>query len=99
MRTVVSCDLEFNLFILQNEQRLFLVNYPKAMHEILGKLSLLMVSGDLHRRLRSVAVHFSNSSKSSPSVLNYVERLSSAMMDKWEVVNQAEFFKEAKSVN
>ncbi|CAM8980482.1 unnamed protein product [Rhodiola kirilowii] len=95
-RTVVSCDLELNMFVLQNEGKLFTVNYPKAMHNILGKLSLLIVSGEVHRKLRSVVINFSNYSKSSPAFLNYVERLSKEIIDKFEGVDDIKFFDEAK---
>uniref|UniRef100_A0A7N0T7X2 Cytochrome P450 724B1 n=1 Tax=Kalanchoe fedtschenkoi TaxID=63787 RepID=A0A7N0T7X2_KALFE len=94
--TVISCDLELNMFILHNEEKLFLTNYPKAMHEILGKLSLLIVTGEIHRKLRSVVVTFSNSHKSAPGFLRCVERLSTEVMDKWESARQLDFCKEAK---
>ncbi|KAH9791073.1 cytochrome P450 724B1 [Citrus sinensis] len=67
---IVSCDHELNMFILQNEEKYFQVSYPKPMHGILGKLSLLTVSGDLHKKLRNVAVNFIGASKSTPAFLH-----------------------------
>ncbi|CAM8980483.1 unnamed protein product [Rhodiola kirilowii] len=94
--TIVSCDLELNMFMLQNEGKLFTVNYPKAMHNILGRLSVLIVTGEMHRKLRSVVIGFSNYSKSSPDFFNYVERLSNEILDKVGAIDHAKFFNEAK---
>ncbi|XP_062010240.1 cytochrome P450 724B1 [Rosa rugosa] len=95
--TIVSCDLELNMFVLQNEEKLFQASYPKPVHGILGKYSLLTVSGDLHRKLRNIGVSFIASSKSSPHFLHWIEKLSISMMDSWSGRNQVSFFKEAKA--
>lgn len=96
--TVVSCDIELNTFILQNEETLFQSSYPKPVHDILGKLSMMLVSGDLHKKLRSVALSFINASKSSPDFLSYVDSFSLSYIDSWRSKSQVEFFKEAKKV-
>lgn len=96
--TIVSCDLELNMFVLQNEEKLFQASYPKPIHGILGKYSLLTVSGDLHRKLRNIGVSFIASSKSSPHFLHWIEKLSISMMDSWSGRNEVSFFKEAKAV-
>ncbi|XP_050383105.1 cytochrome P450 724B1 [Argentina anserina] len=95
--TIVSCDLELNMFVLQNEEKLFQASYPKPIHGILGKYSLLIVSGDLHRKLRNVGVSFIASSKSSPHFLHWIEKLSISMMDSWSGQNEVSFYKEAKA--
>ncbi|KAJ4729337.1 putative Cytochrome P450 [Melia azedarach] len=81
---IVSCDQELNMFVLQNEEKLFLASYPKPMHGILGKYSLLIVSGELHKKLRNVAVSFIGSSKSTPAFLRFVEKLALSMMESWK---------------
>lgn len=96
--TIVSCDLELNMLILQNEGKLFETSYPKPIHGILGKYSLLVVSGDLHKKLRNIVVSFSSLSKSTPDFLHCVENLSISMMDSWKNRQQVAFFKEAKTV-
>ncbi|KAL7140660.1 hypothetical protein ABFS83_08G003400 [Erythranthe nasuta] len=96
--TIVSCDLEFNVFILQNEERLFQTSYPKPVHDILGKLSMMLVSGDLHKKLRSAAVSFINVSKSSPDFISYVDDLCISLVDSWRDKKQVVFFKEAKEL-
>lgn len=96
--TIVSCDLELNVFILQNEGKLFEPGYPKPVHDILGKLSMMLVSGELHKRLRSVALSFINVSISNPEFFRGVERLSLSFIDSWRGKKQVLFFKEAKQV-
>ncbi|KAG6424633.1 hypothetical protein SASPL_115051 [Salvia splendens] len=97
--TVVSCDLELNAFILQNEETLFGSSYPKPVHDILGKLSMMLVSGSLHKKLRSVALSFINASKSSPEFLSYVDSFSLSVIHSWTSLSTPlYFFKEAKKL-
>ncbi|GAV84449.1 p450 domain-containing protein [Cephalotus follicularis] len=93
---IVSCDYDLNMFILQNEDKLFQVSYPKAIHGILGNLSLIIVSGELHKRLRNIAVSFITTSKSTPSFLHFVEKLSISMMVSWKHHKEITFFKDIK---
>ncbi|KAJ9152821.1 hypothetical protein P3X46_026340 [Hevea brasiliensis] len=93
---IVSCDHEFNLFILQNEEKLFQASYPTAMHGILGNFSLLLVSGDLHKKLRSIAVSFIAVSKSTPSFLHCVEKFAISMMESWKECKEIAFHKEVR---
>ncbi|XVF57915.1 hypothetical protein PTKIN_Ptkin07bG0020800 [Pterospermum kingtungense] len=94
--TVVSCDHELNLFVLQNEEKLFQVSYPKAMHGILGNFSLLIVSGDVHKKLRNIGASFIGASKSKPEFLHCVEKMSISMMNSWKSCKQVGFYKEVK---
>ncbi|XP_021890319.1 cytochrome P450 724B1 isoform X1 [Carica papaya] len=94
--TIVSCDHEFNMFILQNEEKLFQVSYPKPIHGILGKFSLLTISGELHKKLRNIAVSFIATAKSTQDFLLYVEKLSISMMNSWKGCTEIAFHKEIK---
>ncbi|XP_071914634.1 cytochrome P450 724B1 isoform X2 [Coffea arabica] len=94
--TIVSCDLELNTFILQNEGKLFASSYPKSVQSILGKLSMLLVSGEQHRKIRSTAVSHIGTSKSRPDFLRYIDKLSSSLMESWKERKRVPFFKEAK---
>ncbi|KAG5527144.1 hypothetical protein RHGRI_028156 [Rhododendron griersonianum] len=94
--TIVSCDHELNLFILHNEGNLFQSSYPKPVLDILGKLSMMLVHGDLHKKLRSVAVGFIGESRSRPDFLFYVEKLSISAMESLREHRQVGFYKEAK---
>ncbi|KAH1150289.1 hypothetical protein AAZX31_16G063600 [Glycine max] len=95
--TIVSCDFEFNMYILQNEGTLFPVDYPKVMHNILGKFSLLLVKGDLHRKLRSTIISFVSATKHESNFLHCVEMLALSRINSWiPISKQVAFYEEAK---
>ncbi|KAK9037296.1 hypothetical protein V6N11_022215 [Hibiscus sabdariffa] len=94
--TIVSCDHELNMLILQTEEKLFQVSYPKAMHGILGKFSMIIVSGDIHKKLRNIGASFITASKSNPEFLNCVENMTTSMMNSWKNCDQIGFCKEVK---
>lgn len=95
---IVSCDRELNVFILQNDDKLFKVSYPKAMHGILGTNSLIIAAGHTHRKLRNVVVSFTSWCKSRPSFLHSLHNLSISLMDSWRSQTQLLFCKELKMV-
>ncbi|KAK6138341.1 hypothetical protein DH2020_027925 [Rehmannia glutinosa] len=59
---------------------------------------MMLVSGELHKKLRSVAVSFINVSKSRPHFLDYVDKMSVSLIDSWKAKRQVFFFKEAKEL-
>ncbi|OEL35105.1 Cytochrome P450 724B1 [Dichanthelium oligosanthes] len=90
--TVVSCDQDLNHFILQNEERLFQCSYPRPIHGILGKSSMLVVLGEDHKRLRNLALALVTSTKLKPSYLGDIERIALHVVGSWR--HQAEGRKE-----
>ncbi|KAJ9687087.1 hypothetical protein PVL29_015800 [Vitis rotundifolia] len=94
--TVVSCDQELNYFILQNEDKLFQCSYPKPIHGILGKISMLVAVGDTHKRLRNVALSLVTTTKTKPEFLNEVERAAIRVLDSWKDKPQVIFCEEAR---
>ncbi|XP_073158392.1 cytochrome P450 724B1-like [Henckelia pumila] len=97
--TIVSCDHEFNMFVLQNEEKLFQSSYPKPVHDVLGKLSMMLVSGEFHKKIRSVAVGFINySCKPRCGNYNFLEKLSLSFIDSWKAKKEILFFNEAKEL-
>ncbi|XP_052732490.1 cytochrome P450 90A1-like [Vigna angularis] len=62
--TVFSADPELNLFILQNEGKLLDCSYLGSISNLLGKHSLLLMKGTLHKRMHSLTMSFANSSSS-----------------------------------
>lgn len=96
--SIVSCDLELNMYILQNEGKLFESCYPKPLYDILGNSSLILVHGDLHKKLRTFAVSFINSCRSRTEFLCDVENKVVAMMESWRQRKEVFFCEEAKKV-
>lgn len=81
--TVVSCDQDLNHFILQNEERLFQCSYPRPIHGILGKSSMLVVLGEDHKRLRNLALALVTSTKLKPSYLRDIEKIALHVVGSW----------------
>ncbi|KAK9285374.1 hypothetical protein L1049_024565 [Liquidambar formosana] len=94
--TVVSCDQELNYFILQNEDKLFECSYPKPIHGILGKISMLVAVGDTHKRLRNVALSLVTTTKSKPHFLNDIETTAIHILDSWKHKRRVIFCEEAR---
>lgn len=94
--TIVSCDQELNYFILQNEDKLFECSYPKPIHGVLGKISMLAVVGDTHKRLRNVALSLVSTTKSKPDFLSYIEKTTLQILDSWKDKKQIIFCQEAR---
>ncbi|KAF6153875.1 hypothetical protein GIB67_001108 [Kingdonia uniflora] len=93
---IVSCDQELNYFILQNEDKLFQCSYPKPIHGVLGKFSMLVVVGDTHKRLRNTALTLVSTSKSKPEYLNDIDREATRILNSWETKKQVIFCEEAR---
>lgn len=96
--TIVSCDQELNYFILQNEDKLFECSYPKPIHGVLGKISMLVVVGDTHKRLRNVALSLVSTTKSKPDFLTHIEKTTLQILDSWKDKKQIIFCQEARKV-
>ncbi|XP_038981137.1 cytochrome P450 724B1-like [Phoenix dactylifera] len=82
--TIVSCDAEFNSFILQNEDRLFESSYPKNIPGVLGELTLLYVTGSEHKRLRGVALDLFAGMRTNASFISDIEDNVLQVMDSWK---------------
>ncbi|XP_031493275.1 cytochrome P450 724B1-like [Nymphaea colorata] len=94
--TVVSCDHELNTFILQNEEKLFECSYPNSIHGVLGESSMLVVVGEKHKRLRSLALALVFAAKSKPEFLIDIERTAILVMESWKDKDEVVFSAEAK---
>ncbi|KAF8022146.1 hypothetical protein BT93_G2329 [Corymbia citriodora subsp. variegata] len=81
--TVFSVDPETNRFILQNEGRLFECSYPGSIANLLGKHSLLLMTGGLHKRMHSLTMSFANSSIIRDHLLVDIDRLVRLNLDSW----------------
>lgn len=82
-RTVFSADAESNRFILQNEGRFFESSYPGSIANLVGKHSLLLMRGSLHRRMHSLTMSFANSTIIKDHLLVDIDRLVRLNLDSW----------------
>jgi len=81
--TVFSADPELNRFILQNEGKLLDCSYPGSISNLLGKHSLLLMKGTLHKRMHSLTMSFANSSIIKDHLLHHIDRLIGLNLDTW----------------
>nr|XP_043614954.1 cytochrome P450 90A1-like [Erigeron canadensis] len=82
-RTIFSADPEINRFILQNEGRLFESSYPGSISNLVGRHSLLLMRGCLHRRMHSLIMSFANATIIKDHLLVDIDRLVRLNLDSW----------------
>ncbi|RZC67021.1 hypothetical protein C5167_010707 [Papaver somniferum] len=82
--TIVSADAEFNRFILQNEGRLFECSYPRSIGGILGKWSMLVLVGDMHRDMRMISLNFMSNTRLKTHLLKEVEMHTLLVLGSWK---------------
>ncbi|KAJ4961227.1 hypothetical protein NE237_021137 [Protea cynaroides] len=92
--TIVSCDHELNMFILQNEEKLFQSSYPKPIYKIFGEQCLLVVRGDVHKKIKSVVLSFISMSKSKPEYLDVIDKRAASITESWKGRNEVMFCNE-----
>ncbi|CAJ2644039.1 unnamed protein product [Trifolium pratense] len=93
--TVFSADPETNRFILMNE-KLFESSYPGSISNLLGKHSLLLLKGSLHKKMHSLTMSFSNSTIIKDHLLFHIDRLIRLNMDSWS--DRVLLMEEAKKI-
>ncbi|KAJ0981907.1 hypothetical protein J5N97_010162 [Dioscorea zingiberensis] len=94
--TIVSADPGLNRFILQNEGRLFECSYPKSIGGILGKWSMLVLVGDMHRDMRMISLNFMSSGRLRLHLLPEVERHTLLVLRAWKEGSSFSAQEEAK---
>ncbi|KAG2724804.1 hypothetical protein I3760_01G035100 [Carya illinoinensis] len=82
--TIVSADAGLNRFILQNEGRLFECSYPRSIGGILGKWSMLVLVGDMHRDMRSISLNFLSHARLRTHLLREVEKHTLLVLSNWK---------------
>ncbi|CAI8609155.1 unnamed protein product [Vicia faba] len=81
---IVSADAEFNKFILQNDGKLFEVSYPRSIGGILGKWSMLVLVGDMHRDMRNISLNFMSHVRLKTHFLKDMENHTLLVLSSWK---------------
>uniref|UniRef100_A0A803KZY7 Cytochrome P450 90A1 n=1 Tax=Chenopodium quinoa TaxID=63459 RepID=A0A803KZY7_CHEQI len=81
--TIYSVDPEVNRFILNNEGKLFESSYPSIIAYLHGEYSLLLMKGNLHKKMHSLTVNFTKSALTRGRLLLDMDRLMLFCMDSW----------------
>lgn len=82
--TIFSADPETNRFMLQNEGKLFESSYPSSISNLLGKHSLLLMKGNLHKRMHSLTMSFGNGGIIRDHLLTDIDRLIRQNLEGWK---------------
>lgn len=96
--TIVSADAGLNRFILQNEGRLFECSYPRSIGGILGKWSMLVLVGDMHRDMRTISLNFLSHGRLRTHLLKEVEKYTLLVLSSWRDNSTFSAQDEAKKV-
>ncbi|XP_043712435.1 cytochrome P450 90B1-like [Telopea speciosissima] len=83
-RTIISADAGLNRYILQNEGKLFECSYPRSIGGILGKWSMLVLVGDMHRDMRMISLNFMSNPRLRTHLLPEVERHTLLVLRSWK---------------
>ncbi|KAF9609448.1 hypothetical protein IFM89_016248 [Coptis chinensis] len=83
-QTIVSTDAELNRFILQNDGRLFECSYPSSIGGILGKWSMLVLVGDMHKNMRTISLNFMSSARLRTHLIQDVETHALLILKSWK---------------
>ncbi|KAL1316412.1 hypothetical protein HN51_068602 [Arachis hypogaea] len=81
---IVSADAGLNRFILQNEGKLFECSYPRSIGGILGKWSMLVLVGDMHRDMRAISLNFLSHGRLRTHLLKEVENHTLLVLNSWK---------------
>ena len=82
--TIVSTDARFNRFVMQNQGRLFETSYPESVEGILGEWSVLTLTGELHKEMRSIALNFLSSDILCNRLLPDIEQHALLVINTWK---------------
>nr|AYV88878.1 cytochrome P450 oxidase CYP90A53 [Polygala tenuifolia] len=94
--TVFSADPDLNRFIMSNEGKLFDCSYPGSISNLLGKHSLLLMKGSLHKRMHSLTMSFANSTIIREHLLLDIDRLIRLNLNSW--TDRVLLMEEAKKI-
>ncbi|KAG5062268.1 hypothetical protein AAZX31_02G054100 [Glycine max] len=93
---IVSADAGLNRFILQNDGKLFEISYPKSIRDILGKWSMLVLVGDMHKEMRNISLNFLSNAKLRTHLVKEVERHALLVINSWNNNSTFSALQEAK---
>jgi len=82
--TIISTDPEVSRVVLQNDGRIFVPSYPKSLNELMGKSSILMLSGNLQKKLHGLIGGFLKSPQLKEQITVDIEKYILSSMTNWK---------------
>ncbi|URE40266.1 cytochrome P450 [Musa troglodytarum] len=81
--TIVSTDAEVSRWVLQSDGRSFVPSYPKSLMELMGKSSILLINGNLQRRVHGLIGAFFKSSDLKAQITRDMQCFVQRSMSSW----------------
>ncbi|KAI4386962.1 hypothetical protein MLD38_004834 [Melastoma candidum] len=81
--TIISTDAEINRSILQSDSKIFVPSYPKSLTKLMGKSSILLINGNLQRRIHGLVGSFFKSAQLKAQVAKDMEIYIQESMKTW----------------
>lgn len=81
--TIVSSDAEVSRIILQSDAKTFVPSYPKSLMELMGKSSILLINGNLQRRIHGLIGSFFKSPNLKAQITTDMQKYVMESMGKW----------------
>jgi len=82
--TIVSIDPDVSKVVLQNDGRIFVPSYPKSLNELMGKSSILMLTGNLQKKLHGLIGGFLKSPQLKEQITVDIEKYILSSMTNWK---------------
>lgn len=80
---VISTDPDVNKFILHNDDRLFVPQYPSHFTQLLGKWNIFAARGDFHKRMRGTVLRFVNISVVRDQLMLEIQNIITSSLSGW----------------
>lgn len=97
--TIVSTDAEVSRFILQSDAKSFVPCYPKSLTELMGKSSILLINGNLQRRIHGLIGSFFKSPHIKAQITKDMQKYVQESMNNWKHDTSIYIQDEAKNVS
>ncbi|KAF8406900.1 hypothetical protein HHK36_006021 [Tetracentron sinense] len=96
--TIVSTDAEVSRFVLQSDAKVFIPSYPKSLTELMGKSSILLINGNLQRRVHGLIGAFFKSPHLKAQITQDMRKYVQESMESWKDNNLIYIQDETKNI-
>ncbi|XP_043719234.1 cytochrome P450 90D2-like [Telopea speciosissima] len=82
--TIISTDAEVSRFVLQSDAKAFVPSYPRSLTELMGNSSILLINGNLQRRVHGLIGAFFKSPHLKAQITQDMQKYVQESMDTWK---------------
>lgn len=96
--TIVTVDAEISKIVLQSDPSSFVPSYPKSLTELMGESSILLITGNLQKKIHGLIGSFFKSAYLKTQFTDDMETHVHALMDRWNDGDRILVQDEAKQI-